>query len=183
MWIVSRFTWREPEEVAVVERRVGLERLLQRHADGVLDEPGLEVRVLDDEQLVGPLEELVDRRAHRPLDDRDELLRVDRLLGADVERAAAALVVRRERDELEDPVDVARSNPASSSRSDARPRTSPWAHGQALIPVASTPTTRRTAPADAAAIPISETISWVAQPGDRGLALERVARGDLDLGA
>ena len=35
------------------------------------------------------------------------------------------------------------SNPASSSRSFARLRTRPCAHGQALIPCASTPTTRR----------------------------------------
>ena len=53
------------------------------------------------------------------------------------------------------------SNPASSSRSEAWSRTSPWAQGQALIPVASTPTTRREPAADAAAIPISETISCV----------------------
>ena len=44
------------------------------------------------------------------------------------------------------------------------PRTSPCAHGQALIPVASTPTTRREPAPVAAAIPISETISWVARP-------------------
>ena len=37
------------------------------------------------------------------------------------------------------------SNPASSRRSAARPRTRPCAHGQALMPVASTPTTRRDA--------------------------------------
>ena len=54
--------------------------------------------------------------------------------------------------------------PASASRSAARPRTSPCAHGQALIPVASTPTTRRAPASVAAAIPISETISWVARP-------------------
>ena len=95
-----------PDEVVVREVGVRLERLLQRDAHRVLDEARLEVRVLDDEQLVGPLEQLVDRRAHRALDDLDEILGVDRLLGADVERSAAALVVGRERDELEDPVDV-----------------------------------------------------------------------------
>jgi hypothetical protein len=36
----------------------------------VLDETRLQVRVLDDEQLVGALQQLVDRRAHRALDDR-----------------------------------------------------------------------------------------------------------------
>src|SRR4029450_13158740 len=62
--------------------------------------------MLDDEQLVGALQKLIDRRAHRALDDLDELLRVHVRPGADVERSAAALVVRRERDELEDAIDV-----------------------------------------------------------------------------
>src|SRR5919108_4165574 len=56
------------------------------------------------------------------------------------------------------------SKPASSSRSVARPRTRPCAHGHALIPVASTPTIRRTRVSDAAAIPMIEIISWVASP-------------------
>ena len=49
------------EEVAVVEGRVAVEGLLEGDPNGVLDEPRLQVRVLDDEQLVGPLQELVDR--------------------------------------------------------------------------------------------------------------------------
>src|SRR5262245_65592015 len=64
------------------------------------------MRMLDDEQLVGALQELVDRRAHRALDDPDQLLRVDARLRADVERPASALVVRRHRNELEDSLDV-----------------------------------------------------------------------------
>ena len=56
------------------------------------------------------------------------------------------------------------TNPASSRRSVARSRTRPCAHGQALIPVASTPTTRRTRSPAAAAIPISDTISCVGRP-------------------
>ena len=56
------------------------------------------------------------------------------------------------------------SKPASVSRSAARPATSPCAHGQALIPVASTPTTRLAVLAVAAAIPIRETISCVGRP-------------------
>ena len=54
--------------------------------------------------------------------------------------------------------------PASASRSAARPATSPCAHGQALIPLASTPTTRFVPCSVAAAIPISETISCVGRP-------------------
>ena len=56
------------------------------------------------------------------------------------------------------------AKPASSRRSVAAPRTSPCAHGQALIPNASTPTTRRTLVGDAAAIPISVAISCVGSP-------------------
>ncbi len=47
-------------------------------ADRVLDEARLQMSVLDDEQLVRTLQQLVDRRAHRALDDADEMLRVDR---------------------------------------------------------------------------------------------------------
>src|SRR4029079_19198262 len=72
----------------------------------VLDEARLQVRVLDDEQLVGALEELVDRRAHRALHDLDQALGVEALRRAEEERAATALVVGRERDQLEDPLDV-----------------------------------------------------------------------------
>ena len=56
------------------------------------------------------------------------------------------------------------AKPASSSRSAAAPRTSPCAHGHALMPHASTPTTRRTRCGDAAAIPISFAISCVGRP-------------------
>ena len=50
---------------------------LERDAHGVLDEPRLEMGVLDDEELVGALEELEHRRAHRALDEIDERLGVD----------------------------------------------------------------------------------------------------------
>ena len=152
-----------PEEVGVARGRgTRSSAACSACAHGVLDEARLKVGVLDDEQLVGALEQLVDGGAHRLLDDLDQVLGVDRAVGADVERAAAALVVRRERDELEDAVDV-RLVEAGLERGArlAWPRTSPCAHGQALIPVASTPTTRLLASCVAAAIPISETISWV----------------------
>src|SRR6266545_6319821 len=94
------------EEVLVGELGEPLERRRERHAHGVLDEARLQMRVLDDEQLVRPLQERVDRRAHRRLDDVDQPLGIELLLGADVQRSAAALVVRRQRDELEDALDV-----------------------------------------------------------------------------
>ena len=62
--------------------------------------------MLDHEQLVRPLQEVVDGGAHRALGDLDEKLGVEVLLGSDEERLAPALVVRGDRDELEDPLDV-----------------------------------------------------------------------------
>ena len=94
------------QEVFVVELRQRVERVAQRMAHGVLDEAGLQVRVLDDEQLVRPLEQVVDRRAHRALGDVDEHLRVEILLGPDEQRLTAALVVGRDGNELEDLLDV-----------------------------------------------------------------------------
>src|SRR5207249_5851514 len=93
-------------EILVLQLRIAVERRLQRDPDRVLDETGLEMRMLHDEELVRPLEQLVDRRAHRTLDDAGELFRVHCPLAADVERSAATLVVSRKRDELEEPVDV-----------------------------------------------------------------------------
>ena len=93
------------EEVRVVER-VRLECPPQRQPHRVLDEARVRVRLLDDVELVRPLEQPVNRGAHRVLDDLDELLGVDRLLGADVERSPPPLVVGRERNELEDPLDL-----------------------------------------------------------------------------
>ena len=120
--------------------------------------------MLDDEELVGPLQEVVDRRAHRSLGDVDEHLGIEVLLRSDEERLAAALVVGRDRDELEDAVDVGRVEAGLERRSEARLRTRPCAQGHALIPVASTPTARRVPVSDAAAIPHSVTISCVARP-------------------
>src|SRR3954451_5441834 len=92
-------------EVAVVQLGVALERRLQGDPHRVLDEARLQMRMLDDEELVRPLQQLVDRRAHRALDDSGELLGIDRMLAPDVECAAPALFVRRDRDELEDSLD------------------------------------------------------------------------------
>src|SRR5581483_8106783 len=65
-------------EVPLVELRIAVEDAFEREPDGVLDEARLQVRVLDDEQLVRALHQLVDRRAHRALDDLDEVLCVHR---------------------------------------------------------------------------------------------------------
>ena len=96
-------------EVAVPEARHLVDQALERDAHRVLDEPWLEMGVLDDEQLVGSLQELEHGGAHRALDEIDERLGVDVAGGADEQRAAAPLVVGRDRDELEDLLDVARS--------------------------------------------------------------------------
>ena len=156
---------RAKQEVAVVELRVGRERVAQRDPHRVLDEARLQVGVLDDEELVGPLQQLVDRRAHRALDDRDELLGVERPLGADEERSAAALVVGRERDELEDPLDVELVEARL-----AEPLGRVLAHEPLRARAGVDPgrldtdDPPRTPSADAAAIPNSETISCVGGP-------------------
>ena len=171
------------DEVGVAEIGVRLERLLQRDADGVLDEARLEVGMLDHEQLVGPLEQLVDRRAHRALDDVDEVLGVDRLLRPDVEGAPAALVVGRERDELEDTVDVqlleaGLEQPLGSLAAD-----------EALCARAGVDPGCLDADDAAGALgrgagdPDQRDHLLGAHAGDRGLALDRVQRGHLDLGA
>ena len=111
-------------EVGVVELGQLVEHALERDAHRVLDEARLQVRVLDDEELVGPLQQLVDRRAHRRLDELDQPFGVDARERADEERALAALVVRRDRDELEDPLDVvvARSPPRAGAPRPGRGR-------------------------------------------------------------
>ena len=73
------------------------------------------------------------------------------------------------------------AKPASSRRSVARPRTRPCAHGHALIPVASTPTTRRTAALPRRRDPDQRHHLLRREAGDRRAALERVARDDADL--
>ena len=67
--------------------------------------------MLDHPELVGALEKLEDRRAHRALDEIDESLGVDVVRRADEQRAAAALIVGRDRDELENLLDRRRVEP------------------------------------------------------------------------
>ena len=134
--------------------------------------------MLDDEELVGALEQLVDRRAHRPLDDVDEVLGVDRLrrcrrrafrgrAGCASRAGRARGSARRRR---------RRSRPRAAARTRC-PRTSPCAHGHALIPVASTPTSRRVAVARGGGDADQRDHLLRRQPRHRRLALERVARG------
>ena len=94
------------QEVVVVELRQGVEGVAQRVTHRVFDEAGLQMRMLHDEELVRPFQEVVDRRAHRRFGDAHEHLGVEVVPSSDEERCAAALVVRRDRDELEDPLDV-----------------------------------------------------------------------------
>ena len=161
------------EEVAVDEVGVARERLAERETDGVLDEPWLEVRVLDDEELVGPLQELVDRRAHRALDEGDQVLGVHRPLGAEVEGAAAALVVGRDGDELEDPVDLVLAVAGLEQALARAPADEPlrayvlsaaWIASALNSSADRLPTSRRVAPSLAAAKPTSDAISCVGSP-------------------
>ena len=136
---------------------------MQCVAHGILDEARLKVGVLDDEQLVGALEQLVDGGAHRLLDDLDQVLGVDRPVRADVQRAAAALVVRRERYELEDAVDVRLVETGLEEALAGLAADEALCAGAGVDPGrldADDAPARRVR--DAAAMPISYTISWVA---------------------
>ena len=75
------------------------------------------------------------------------------------------------------------AKPASPRRSAAWSRTSPCAHGQALIPVASTPTSAARRRARGGGDPEERDELLRPEPGDRRRALDRVARRDPDLGA
>ena len=172
-----------PEEVAGVQRRIGLERVLERDPYRVLDEARLEVCMLDDEQLVRPLQQLVDRGAHRALDDLHQVFGVDRLLGADVQRPAAALVVRCERDELEDAVDVALAEAGLEQPLRRTSTNKSLCAGTGVDPgCLHADDAARTAPGRRRD-PDQRNELLRAQTGDRGEPLHRIAGDDLDLGA
>ena len=120
--------------------------------------------MLDDEQLVRPLEELVDRRAHRLFDDLYEILAHHSHLGAEEERPPAALVVGRERNELEDPLDVARVE-ASFVEAVGRPIAhEPLRAWAGVDPGGHDSDRAAVRPGEAAARPISVTSSCVRRP-------------------
>ena len=73
--------------------------------------------------------------------------------------------------------------PASASRSAARPRTRPCAHGHALIPVASTPTTRRERRLRRGRDPDQRDHLLRHEVGHRRVPAQRPARDDPHLGA
>ena len=122
--------------------------------------------MLDDEQLVRPLQQLVDRRAHRALDDRDQLLGVDAAARcrrrACRGRAGCAWRAGRARGSARRPVVEARLG----RRSEARPAHQPLRARAGVDPgrLDADDAPRRAAVA-AAAMPISETISCVASSG------------------
>src|SRR5829696_9637827 len=99
-----------------------LDREPEHLAHAVLDEPRARVRLLDHVGLVGALEQLVDLRAHRALDDRQQLLGADRPVGGVVGRAQPqrpepALVVRGDRHRLEHPLDLLAVEPLGGEAS------------------------------------------------------------------
>ena len=117
--------------------------------------------LLDDRALVGALHQLVDLRAHRALDDAQQVAGVDlgvaALGAADVEGADAALVVGGDRDGVED---LARSRPrlkplVGEALAGAGRRPCSWAQGQAVMPWAWTPVSVRVPRSEATAVPNS----------------------------
>src|SRR3954451_570427 len=171
------------DEVVVGQLSVALESALHHQADRILDEPGREVRVLDDEELVRALEELVDRGAHRALHDPDQILGVEARGGPEEEGSPPALVVRGERDELEDAFDV--------SAVEAR-------FGEAVRSFGADEALRARAGVDARRLHADDAPGGGSRGGGdphesdellraessyRSQPLDRVARGDLHLGA
>ena len=156
-WIVSRFSWRARRKPPSRRLGVGLGDAADHLAHAVLDEAGVAVRLLDDRDLVGALHQLVDLGAHRLLDDVEEVagvdVDVDALGAADVERADAALVVGGDGDGVEDALDLVVGEAVGARRSRARPASSPWAQGQAVMPWASTPVSVRVPRSEATAVP------------------------------
>jgi hypothetical protein len=111
------------------------------------------------EPLVRALHQLVDLARHRVLDDLEQRRCLDlvrAVLGAaDVQRAEAALVVRRDRDGVEDALDLGVGEAVGGERSRAWPATICCAHGHAVMPCAATPTSRRVPRSLATAEPYS----------------------------
>ena len=95
------------QEAAIGEVRVALHRARHHQPYRVLDEAGMQVGLLDDEQLVGALEQLEHGRAHPVLGDLDQIAGVDLPAGADHQRRLRTLVVRRRRQQAEDLVHLA----------------------------------------------------------------------------
>ena len=148
------------DEARAVERREGGDDARDHLAHAVLDEAGPAVRLLDDLDLVRALHQLVDLRGHARLGDLQQRGRVDLvdalLDAADLQRGEAALVVGRHRHGAQHRLDLLLAELDSvASRSRARAATSSWAHGQAVMPVAETPTIRRVPCSKATARPWS----------------------------
>ena len=140
--------------------------------------------MLDHEQLVRPLQQrrrsasssssrrsARDPRRRRPARCRRRACRARAGCGSRAGRARGCARRRARRSR----------RPRAARRRGARTR--PCAHGQAFMPVASTPTSRRTPRSEAAATPISETICCVARPVTGVVRSHRVARRDPHLGA
>src|SRR4051794_25556822 len=98
------------DEGVVAQVAVALERAANRLAHAVLREPRTTRGLLDDLDLVRALHQLADLAGHPGLDDREQLRRIHvRVAGLgqpELERAAAALVVRRHRHGREDAGDL-----------------------------------------------------------------------------
>ena len=89
-------------EIVVRQAMVDFQRAIQHLAHYVFHETRVAMRLVDDEELIGPLEQLVNLGTHRPLNDMHQIERLDLFLCADQQRAAAALIVGCQRDQVED---------------------------------------------------------------------------------
>ena len=128
-------------------------------ADTVLDEARPPVRLLHDGDLIDALHQLVDLRGHRMLDDLEQRARVD-LERCDsvaptwrVPRPRWLCVATGTTSRIRSTSSSLK--PSSSSATRAPAATSSCAHGQAVMPCAATPTTRRVPRSEATASPCS----------------------------
>ena len=101
-WIVSKLRWWAWTKASSSSSGNSLDDARHHLAHDVLDEARVGVRLLDHVQLVGALEQRQDRRRHGALGDRGEPLGRHVLARAEQQRGLAALVVRRDRDGVED---------------------------------------------------------------------------------
>jgi hypothetical protein len=114
------------------------------------------MRFVDDEEFVGPLEEIVRLTRHRVFHDLDQIFGVNRLgcLRTEQNRASPPLVVRRDRKCVEARLASLSLRPDVAQLAHRMPRTIAWAttRGHAYR---FDPTTRRVPVSSACAIPSS----------------------------
>ena len=151
------------DERVVAQIGIHLERAGENSANDVFDELRVVMRLVNDEELVGPLEQIVRFARHGVFDDFDEIFGTDdvglRLGDADENAAPAALVVRRDGQHVERAPRVGLGEAGLDQLVHGVLAHHVLRAGQAVMPSASTPTTRRVPLSSACAMPTSVYVS------------------------